>query len=492
MISRNLRAALFGLLLMFSAAAVACDQLPLLAPTMSTITLSAASTTVQANGSTTVTASVLEVSGTPVQNGTLVSFTTTVGQITPADARTSNGRVTVTFSGAGQSGEAQIRANSGGAKTADPLLIKVGGAAASRIQLTATPSTVPSGGGSSVITALVSDANGNSLSSVQVAFSTTAGNLSSTIVSTDASGQAQTTLTTNREATVTATAGAAATGTTGTSGTVIVRVNVLPGLSITPPTGTVTAGVPASFTVTASTPTGASPFRDVMISFGDGQTLSLGAVTASVTVPHTYSSAGTYTVSASGVDSDGNVVSGVSTSVTVAARLQPTVTIAASATPSEGSTTTFTITANPAASSGAVIQNVTVNFGDGSTADLGATTGSTTVQHVYQSSGTYTVTATARDSNGGTASASTVIIVQPVVVSITFTNTLKVFSFTAVLPMGTSGASFEWDFGDGSRATTTGNMVTKIYTTSGSTPVTVTVTTTVGTTARGSTVVNVP
>ena len=69
----------------------ACDKMPLLAPQESTITLSTASTVVQANGTTEIRATVLEPSGTPVQNGTTVTFTTNLGTLSPVDARTLNG-----------------------------------------------------------------------------------------------------------------------------------------------------------------------------------------------------------------------------------------------------------------------------------------------------------------------------------------------------------------------------------------------------------------
>ena len=55
--------------------------MPLLAPQASTITLSTASTVVQANGTTEIRATVLEASGTPVQNGTTVTFTTNLGAV---------------------------------------------------------------------------------------------------------------------------------------------------------------------------------------------------------------------------------------------------------------------------------------------------------------------------------------------------------------------------------------------------------------------------
>ena len=53
--------------------------------------------------------------GTPVHNGTLISFTTTIGRIEPAEARTNNGQVSVRFIAGGQSGVATITAFSGGA-----------------------------------------------------------------------------------------------------------------------------------------------------------------------------------------------------------------------------------------------------------------------------------------------------------------------------------------------------------------------------------------
>lgn len=411
MISWN-RVAIF--LLVLSAAAAGCDKLPLLAPTNSTITLFAGSTTVQANGSTILTATILESAGTPVQNGTLISFTTTVGQISPSDARTQNGRVTVTFSGNGQSGEAQIQANSGGAKLSAPLTIKVGGAAASRIQLTASPGTVPSTGGSSEITAVVADANGNPLASVQVSFSTTAGTLANAAATTDAAGQAKTTLITNREATVTAVAGAAATGTGGTTAptqSVTVKVKVLPGLTITPPTGTVTAGTPASFTVTATTSTGATAFRDVTIDFGDGNSRSLGALSGSITVPHTYGSPGTYTVAARGVDVDGDSVPPVATAVVVG-QLSLSVNLAASTTtPTPTLSVQFTATVTQLPSGTPNIARYDWDFGDGQT----ATTTGNIRNHIYSttpSGTTRTVTVTAVSVEGNRGSSQIDIRVQ--------------------------------------------------------------------------------
>src|SRR4029453_16736109 len=118
---RTLLAALTGLsVTLFSAS---CDKVPLLAPTGSVITLFATATTVPSNGSMEIVATVIEQgqstaapttpttpgqtpttpttptssssqgAGTPVHNGTVVTFTTTIGRVEPAEARTNNGQV---------------------------------------------------------------------------------------------------------------------------------------------------------------------------------------------------------------------------------------------------------------------------------------------------------------------------------------------------------------------------------------------------------------
>src|SRR5262245_1007818 len=97
------------------AVALGCDKVPLLAPTGSVITIFPAATTVPLNGTIEIVATVIEQgvastpttpttpttpgtpttpttptststtgAGTPVQNGTVVSFTTTIGRIEPA------------------------------------------------------------------------------------------------------------------------------------------------------------------------------------------------------------------------------------------------------------------------------------------------------------------------------------------------------------------------------------------------------------------------
>src|SRR5438034_2735957 len=64
----------------------ACQKVPLLAPTGSSINLTATATTLPINGSADLIAQVLESGGTPPQNGTLVTFTTPPGTVQPAAA----------------------------------------------------------------------------------------------------------------------------------------------------------------------------------------------------------------------------------------------------------------------------------------------------------------------------------------------------------------------------------------------------------------------
>ncbi|MBI3494265.1 MAG: hypothetical protein HY047_21160, partial [Acidobacteria bacterium] len=70
----------------------------MLAPSGSTLTLTASATALPINGTAQLIAQVIEPSGTPPHSGTQVSFTTTLGSIEPADATTdTSGRVVVTF-----------------------------------------------------------------------------------------------------------------------------------------------------------------------------------------------------------------------------------------------------------------------------------------------------------------------------------------------------------------------------------------------------------
>jgi adhesin/invasin len=507
----------------------ACQKVPLLAPTGSTITLTVATTALSINGTTDVIAQVLESAGTPPQDGTLVIFTTTLGSIEPSEARTSGGRVVVKFHAGTANGTATITASSGGASAsgANAAKIAIGTAAVGSVRVSANPTQLPALGGTATITGVVIDINGNPLSSAPVSFSTTAGSLEQVSVTTDQNGAATATLRTSTAATVTVAVGAQAGSSTGTapptttpgspttpttpattgtaSGTVTVNVAGAPTLTITPPATAPSAGLPASFTFAVAVPaTNGSPIRDVTVNWGDGQTQDLGALTGSATVSHSFRSAGSYEVVGTVTDSFGSVVR-VTTVVTVNPKPQPVVSITATtANPTTGVDMIFTASIAPVAGNGTVIQSASVDFDDGTTTSLGAVSGASIVlHHVYTESRTYKVTLTATDSNGGVGTAVTTVFVQTatpltVLLSATSTpsgaNTTETFTAT-VIGLGNSVVvSYHWVFGSTlGTADTTSNTVTRTYAAgSGTITVTVTVTTSTGAQQTGSTVIVIP
>jgi PKD repeat protein len=380
---------------------VACDRMPLLAPQSSKITVSSNSSVVQSNGVAEIRATVIEQGGTPVQNGTTVTFTTNLGALSPTEARTVNGVATVQFVGNGQSGTATINALSGGVAAEPPLELKVGAAAATVTIVTANPTQIPAGGVSS-ITATVTDDNGTPLSGVLVSFSTDTGTLSSSQATTSSSGQAQVSLSATRDAIVTATAG------TAKPATVTVRVSTTPDLTIASSTTTPIQRQPVTFTVTVTgSATTTDPFQSIVVDFGDGSTSGpLSGTTQSVS--HVYDSAGTYTVTATGTTA-GGTTKRATTVITVAPRAPLNFTMSATPNPTQvGTPTNFSV----------VFQGTTVppnisryewSFGDGSTA---TTTGQQT-NHVYTSAGTRTARVTVRTTDGNSGSGQTQIVVAP-------------------------------------------------------------------------------
>jgi adhesin/invasin len=419
-------------------ATVSCERLPLLAPSGSTITLTASTTAMSVNGTAQLIAQVIEQAGTPPHSGTHVIFTTTLGSVKPPEGDTDiNGRVLAIFDSGTANGTATITATSGGvggaqststgsSTTTSPtnvVKIAIGTAAVGRVSLTANPTTIAAVGGQATIVANVVDVNGSPLSGAAVNFATSAGSLSTAVVNTDATGTAQTVLQTPVTATVTANVGFQSSGGGGTGG------------GGTGGGGTGTGGSTsgqASATVTVNV----SPLPVVSIAVG-GSTGANGTFTA-------------------------------------------------------GSPISFTISVQPGANSTAQIKDVSVDFGDGTPAiDLGAVSGtSIPVQYSFRAAGNYTVRVTAIDTLNTTVSAATRVVVLPepplsasILSSQTTSGTTTTVTFTAtVTPATATVASYSWDFGPGiPPRLTTGNQVVQTFTTgSGTRTVTLTVTTTTG------------
>jgi PKD repeat protein len=143
-----------------------------------------------------------------------------------------------------------------------------------------------------------------------------------------------------------------------------------------------------------------------LINWGDGQTRDLGAVTGNAVVSHVYAAAGTYTVTGTLTDTAGNTQT-VSTAVAVIPVPKPTIIITPSPVPGHvGAQTTLTIQVT--VPTGIGVQDMTIDFGDGSAADLGGAT-SAAVPHVYTAVGTYTVKVTIVDTSGQTTIGTAVV-----------------------------------------------------------------------------------
>ena len=452
-----------------------CDKVALLAPTESVITLVSNRAVLPINGTAQLTATVIEQSGTAAHDGTLVTFTTTLGTLEPPEAVTNNGQAVVTLRAGTESGTAEIGAFSGSARTEAPVMIAIGGAAAAAVTVSANPAAVPPTGATVTILAAVTDASGNRLTGVPVSFTASAGTLASTTVVTDSSGEARTTLTTDRETTVTATAGAF-------SSSVAIGLSALPSVTVVATPTTTSVGEPVTFAVTVTA--GSSAIREASLNFGDGVAQELGALVGTTNVAHTYTFAGTFQVVATVTDSSGATVT-VATVIVVEAAAPLNVTITAPATVQVNVPATFTATVTQPAGTLEIVR-YEWDFGDGASSD---TTGPST-SHVYTSAGLKVVTVRAVEKDGRTGTGRVEVNVtprSPVNVNlraVPSSGTVdEVVIFTATVTGTTVAiASYAWNFGDGTTVTTSGSSVSHVYTTAGTKTVTLTVTTVEGVT----------
>jgi adhesin/invasin len=378
---------------------IACEKVPLTSPTGSTITLSVDKTSVPIGGTATLTAVVSESSGTAPQNGTMVTFNGAFGTITPQEAPTVGGIARATFTGT-QSGTAKVGAFSGPAKATE-VELKVGGAAAERITLRSEPSTLPATGGTVTVIANVQDLAGGALPNTPVNFTTDNGSLSSNSVNTDSSGEARVQLTTNRTSKVTASVGAKTADFT-------ITALPAPGVTVGSCSNNPLVGVPVNCTITPTVPQGGAPITNVTVNWGDGTgDQNLGPITGATVASHLYTRNDTFTVTATATDANGQRGTG-SAAVNVNRSL-PTVSITCPGTLTVGAPGTFTVTppGNPAIPT----QNVTVDFGDGSSRNLGQITGTTSFSKSYGAEGGYTAVATITDNAGQRGTSSCAVIV---------------------------------------------------------------------------------
>jgi hypothetical protein len=175
--------------------------------------------------------------------------------------------------------------------------------------------------------------------------------------------------------------------------------------------------------------------------------------------------------------------------------------IAISVSPSTAPVNTpVTVTVTPTIGTNNLPPHVVVNWGDGSTSDLGIVAGATTATHTYTKTGFYTITATSTSEGGETASSSTSVTIsaqQGLNISVTANPTNPAVNDQVVITATVSGdptavvQTYHWSVtsntaSENTSFDTTSNQTILTFGTTGTKRVTVTATTTDNRQASGS------
>ena len=278
------------------------------APGGTTLFLTAQPEQISVNGSSELTV-IGTVDGQPLEDGTVIKFSvvTEAGSISPSSAATKGGIATATFRAANFPAEVKISAASGPA-TAEATITVVDNRGRQKITLSADPPNLPPEGGSTHLTALVTDESDEPVSGARIVFSTDAGTLHSrgSAQQTDSNGIASDVLTTDKTADVTAKL---------LSGTADPALLLVPVGSITITCGFTfsptnpSVGTAVTFQDASTDP--AQRIRSYLWDFGDGFS------DQGPTVQHTYQASGTFSVAHVVVDLSGTSNVCVPQSITV-------------------------------------------------------------------------------------------------------------------------------------------------------------------------------
>ncbi len=128
----------------------------------SSMTLQAAPATVTSvTGTSTITATVKNAAGSPVPDGTAVSFSSTYGTLSSTSATTTNGIATTTLTFSADDSTSTVTATSGSVSGTVVVIYSPASVASSTITLQASPATVVAADDDSTIIATVKDSAGN-------------------------------------------------------------------------------------------------------------------------------------------------------------------------------------------------------------------------------------------------------------------------------------------------------------------------------------------
>lgn len=177
---------------------LACDSANPVAPAGTVLTVSASPTQIGLTGSSIITVSGFRPDGNPLNPGTQLNVTTSLGVISPATLVSvgQDGRASVTLTGDGRQGMATVTAATTGGDVTAMVMVRIGEDPDSRpkVSITASPNTIGLGE-TSRITVFARGADDSPLGAGHVIeLRTTLGSITSQ-VTTNAQGQASATLT---------------------------------------------------------------------------------------------------------------------------------------------------------------------------------------------------------------------------------------------------------------------------------------------------------
>ncbi len=172
----------------------ACEEGTPVSPAGAILRISANPTRITTTGNSTITLQALRSNGNPVNPGTEIRLSTTIGTVDAVVYTDNDGVAHATLNGDGRAGTATVSAHSGAVEAVTTEVAV--GAPAAAIRLTVSPTSIPETGGTIALLALVRDDQGQPLPGASVNFASDAGTLASggDFLLTDAGGAARDTL----------------------------------------------------------------------------------------------------------------------------------------------------------------------------------------------------------------------------------------------------------------------------------------------------------
>ena len=398
----------FGLLtltgIMLAALGCSSDRGAPFAPSGAILALRILNPAMVVNGVTTIIVTADQSSGAPVADGTEVAMTAANGTLSQRTLRTQAGQASVTYTAASVSGLDMVSASAGGAQA--ELSVRVASTAAAEVQLSARPETLPAGGGTSTITAVLLDAAGAPVIGAPVSFTATSGTLDATSVVSDSAGKAASAIDTVEPSTIRATVEG------GPSAEYFMAVRGVLSISATSRPAEPQVGDAVTFTIRARQGGGTTPAGRLNVSYGDGKR-SQQRLERRTTITHVYSSAGAYTAEIEFVANSGDTANTTATVVVMPVPVTFAMVVSSSpAQPQAGDLVTFTVTTTQS-DGGRPSGQVRIAYGDGGTHQQ-PLNGTATMTHAYAAAGSFTAEVLFTAPDGTTARAAVTVVVQPV------------------------------------------------------------------------------